>query len=172
MEVIYGPNGIQRLSFDGVALEDLTKYPTDVFHIWHIKAAGLHGKVLSNPQYGWGEVNNGRTWNAATHSWLYTFIWGSISVQFVQKGNTLDMAVTENNNGDSGITLDGATIYPFVLHFPELPEGFGDPSYEHLAVKSGDPTPVAEWDQSHLSIVGGCGLKAPVSRIRASRRRQ
>lgn len=157
LEVTYGSNGIQRLSFSGVVLEDLAKYPADAFHIWHIKATGLHGKTLSDPQYGWGEVNKRRAWNTATHSWLYTFIWGSISVQFMQKGNTLDMAVTEKNNADSGITLDGATIYPFVLHFPEAPEGFDNPSYEHLAVKPGDPTPIAEWDQSQLSIVADPG---------------
>ncbi len=159
LEISYGANGIQQLSFGGAVLEDLAKYPSDVFHIWHIKAAGLHGRVLSDPQYGWGEVHNGRTWNAATHSWLYTFIWGSIGVQFAQKGNTLDMAVTEKNNADSGITLDGATIYPFVLHFSEAPEGFDNPSYEHLAVESGDPIPVAEWDQNQLSIVTDEGSK-------------
>ncbi len=159
LEISYGPNGIQRLTFGGTVLEDLAKYPADVFHIWHIKSGGLHGKVLTDPQYGWGEVNKGRTWNAATHSWLYTFIWGWIGVQFVQKGNTLDITVTEKNNADSGITLDGATIYPFVLHFPEAPEGFDNPSYEHLAVQSGEPTPIAEWDRSQLSIVADAGSK-------------
>ena len=159
LEISYGANGIQRLSFGGAVLEDLAKYPADAFHIWHIKATDLRAKPLSDPQYGWGEVNKRRTWNSVTHSWLYTFIWGSISVQFVQKGNTLDMAVTEKNNADSGITLDGATIYPFVLHFPEAPEGFDNPSYEHLAVQSGDPTPLAEWDRSQLSIIADAGSK-------------
>ncbi len=159
LEISYGANGIQRLSFNGTTLEDLAKYPADAFHIWHIKATALHGKLLTDRQYGWGEVNNGRTWNAAAHTWNYQFIWGSISVQFAQKGNSLEVTVTEKNNADSGIMLDGATIYPFALHFPELPDGFGESSFEHLALRSGDPIPVAEFDQKEVSIIADASPK-------------
>ncbi len=159
LKILYGTNGIQRLSFNGVVLEDLNQYPSDAFHIWHIKAVGLGGKVLTDRQYGWGEVNNGRAWDAANHSWLYSFIWGSIGLRFSQKGNTLAMDVTEKNNADSAITLKGVTIYPFVLHFPELPSGFGDPAFEHLAANTSDPAPVADYGQGQVSAIAESGEK-------------
>ena len=153
LKVSYGTNGIQRLTYNGVVLEDLARYPSDAFHIWHMKAKDANGKFPADKQYSWGELNNGRTWNAATHTWLYSFKWGSISVQFVHKGDVLDMVVTEKNNADSGVTFSGATIYPFVLHFPELPSGFGDPSYQHLAVEANDPPPTADFGKGQVSVV-------------------
>lgn len=158
LKILYGANGIQELSFDGVVLEDLAQFPADAFHIWHLKATDAHGKIVTKPQYGWGEVNSGRTWDAATHSWNYAFAWGSIKTQFVQKQNVLTIAVTETNKPDSGITLGGAAIYPLVLHLPELPSGFGDPSYEHLAVNASDPAPTAEFGQIRVTITAEtCG---------------
>jgi len=140
LKVTYGDSGIQQLSYNGVVLEDLNQYPSDAFHIWHMKMTDLSGNVLSSGQYGWGENNNGRNWDAGSHTWTYPFSWGSIQVQFVQNGNTLDMKVTETNLADSGVLLDGAVIYPFVLHFPQLPTGFVDSSYAQLAFNTTGPS--------------------------------
>ena len=101
-----------------------------------MKCTDLEGKLLTNGQYGWGENHRSRSWNAATHTWLYLFDWGSILVHFAQAGDTLNMDVTETNYANSGIILDGATIYPFVLHLPSLPKGFENPSYAHLNFKA------------------------------------
>lgn len=157
LRVSYGNNGVQRLTFNGIVLEDLGEHPADAFHIWHMKAVDAQGKVLKGQQYDWGENNNGRSWNAASHAWLYTFTWGSIDVQFEQKGDTLDMSVTEKNNPGSGITFLGAAIYPFALHFPNLPSGFGEASYQHLAVRASNPPPVADFagGQVTASVSGG-----------------
>jgi hypothetical protein len=95
LDVAYGPNGIQQLSFNGSQLEDLGQYPSDAFHILHMKMTDLQGNLLTQGQYGWGETNNGRTWNATTETWVYNFVWGSIQVQFVQSANNLNMVVTE-----------------------------------------------------------------------------
>jgi len=140
LKVTYGDSGIQQLSYNGVVLEDLNQYPSDAFHIWHMKMTDLSGNVLSSGQYGWGENNNGRNWDAGSHTWTYPFSWGSIQVQFVQNGNTLDMKVTETNLADSGVLLDGAVIYPFVLHFPQLPTEFVDSSYAQLAFNTTGPS--------------------------------
>jgi hypothetical protein len=140
LKVTYGDSGIQQLSYNGVVLEDLNQYPSDAFHIWHMKMTDLSGNVLSSEQYGWGENNNGRNWDAGSKTWTYPFSWGSIQVQFVQNGNTLDMKVIETNLADSGVLLDGAVIYPFVLHFPQLPNGFVDSSYAQLAFNTTRPS--------------------------------
>ena len=159
LRITYGENGIQQLTFNDVMLEDLERYPTDAFHIWHMKAMDAQGKSLTKEQYGWGENNNGRSWNAATHTWRYPFTWGSISLQFVQEGNTLDMNVVEKNDADSGITFQGATIYPFVLHFPSVPSGFGNAEYQHVAVNVSDPNPVADFGQSQVTAAVSAGSK-------------
>lgn len=154
LQVTYGSNGIQQVSYNGVTLEDLSRDASDAFHIWHMSSSSLNGASLTAGQYGWGEANNGRSWNANTHTWTYLFIWGSISVQFVQSGNTLNMNVTEKNNSNSGIIFNGATIYPFVLHFPRLPAGFTDPSYQQLAFNTTAPSiTVADYAQGEVASV-------------------
>ena len=160
LQVTYGSSGIQQLSYNGVTLEDLSRDASDAFHIWHMSSSSLNGGALSAGQYGWGESNNGRTWNGATHTWIYSFIWGSISVQFVQSGDTLNMNVVEKNNANSGIIFNGATIYPFVLHFPRLPNGFTDPSYQQLAFNTtAASVTVADYAQGEVVAVVPDALK-------------
>lgn len=138
--VNYGASGVQNITYGGVTLEDLAAFPSDNFHIWHMKMADLKGNLVSTGQYGWGENNNGRTWDAAAHAWTYNFTWGSIRVAFAQNGNSLDMTVTESNNAGSGVVLDGAAIFPFSLHLPQLPASFNDASYPQLAYNTTGPS--------------------------------
>ncbi len=124
LSVTYGSKGVQTLSFGNTVLEDAGANPADLFHIWHMRSTDLQGNSISSGQYGWGESNNGESWNASTSTETYTFSWGSIATQFVQNGNTLNLIVTETNNAGSGIVFDGAEVYPFALHFPQDPAGF------------------------------------------------
>ena len=154
LQVSYGSNGVQQVTYNGVVLENVAANPSDAFHIWHMKTTGLNGNLLSGGQYDWGEVNSGKVWNASTNTWAYTFVWGSISVQFVQAGNSLNMNVTVSNSNNSGIIFDGANIYPFVLHFLTLPAGFVDPSYEQLAFNTTGPSvTVADYGQGEVAAV-------------------
>ncbi len=154
LQITYGPSGVQMLAYKGLVLEDLDKAPGDAFHIWHMKATDLSGKVLDGQQYGWGENNNGKSWNQDSHTWTYNFIWGSIKVQFNQDGNNLDMVVTTTNASDSGIIFDGATIYPFGLNFPQLPNNFYDAGYPQLAFNTTGPSvTVANFGQGEIAAV-------------------
>lgn len=154
LKITYGSSGIQQLSYAGVVLEDLSKYPSDAFHIWHMKMTDLSGNVLRNGQYGWGETNNGRSWNSADNTWTYSFSWGSIRLQFVQNGNALNMNVTESNAANSGVILDGAVIYPFVLHFPQLPKNFTSAGYQQLAFNTTGPSvTVADYGSGQVTAV-------------------
>jgi hypothetical protein len=139
LQVTYGSQGVQTLSYQGVVLEDLNQNASNAFHIWHMKMTDLKGNITACSQCGWGENNNGKSWNAATRTWTYRFSWGSISVQFQQSGNTLNMNVTETNLANSGLILDGATIYPFVLNFPQLPAGFINTVYPHYSFETTGP---------------------------------
>lgn len=121
-------------------MENVASYPSDKFHIGHMKLTDLAGKVLSGPQLDWGEVNNGRSWNPAKHIWTYLFAWGTISIQYVQNGDSLDMRVTAQNYPDSGVIFNGAVIYPMALHFPQLSAGFVDSAYEQLAFNTTGPS--------------------------------
>ena len=144
--VRFGNNGLQSLSYRGQVLEDIGEYPSDSFHILHMKSTGLSGTVLKDGQYGWGENNDGRSWNAGTKTWTYTFKWGQITLQYVQSGNTLNLVVSETNHSDSGIVFDGATISPLLLHFPQLPAGFSNASYSQYAFNTTGPSvTTADW---------------------------
>ena len=124
LQVTYGSKGVQTIAYNSTTLENTALFPGDTFHIWHLKATDLTGNVLSSGQTGWGESNNGESWNSQTKTETYNFSWGSIATQFVQNGNNLDIVVTETNNAGSGIILDGVEIFPFALHFPVDPAGF------------------------------------------------
>ncbi len=137
LQVTYGAKGVQTLSFNGVALENTASFGGDAFHIWHMRTTDLSGNVLTSGQYGWGENNNGESWNAQTNTETYSFSWGTIATQFVPHGNTLDLVVTETNYGSSGVVFDGAEIYPFALHFPQDPTGFN--GYTQYVITSTDP---------------------------------
>jgi hypothetical protein len=137
LDITYGGRGIERLSYRGVVLADLQQNPDDAFHIWHMKATDPQGALVAKNQYQWGEVNTARSWDGAKHTWKYFFDWGTIAVEFAQAGDTLNMNVTEANNPDSKIIFDGATIYPFVLHFPRLPNNFKDVKFAQLSTNTG-----------------------------------
>ncbi len=143
LQVTYGPQGVQQISYRGVPLEDVAQNPADAFHIWHMKMTDLRGNLVTAGQYGWGETNNGRQWDAGSKTWIYPFTWGSIRVQFQQSGDTLNMNVTEINSASSGMVLNGASIFPFVLHFPNLPTGFNNASYPQLSYNTTGPSALA-----------------------------
>ncbi len=154
LNVTFGPQGVQTLSYGGVVLEDTGTSPNDLFHIWHMKATDGSGNVLTGGEYTWGENTQGKSWNPLDHSWTYKYNWGSIRVQFLQTANNLDMQVTTTNDLGSGITFDGATIHPFVLHFPGLPKGFVNPQYEQLAFNTTAPSvTVADFGSGEVAAV-------------------
>ena len=137
LQVTYGSKGVQTLSYNGVVLENVATFPADSFHIWHMKATDTSGNVLTCGQCGWGESNNGESWNPQTNTETYTFSWGSVATQFVQSGNNLNMIVTETNNAGSGLVFDGAEVLPLALHFPKDPKGFN--GYTQYAITTTDP---------------------------------
>ncbi len=143
LQITYGDQGVQTIRYRGVPLEDVGQNPGDAFHIWHMKMTDLNGNAASGGQYGWGETNNGRQWDAGSKAWTYPFTWGSIRVQFQQSGDTLNLNVTETNSAGSGVILDGASIFPFVLHFPALPAGFSNASYPQLSYNTTGPSALA-----------------------------
>lgn len=154
LQVRFGNNGLQQVIYKGSLLEDVSGYPGDGFHIGHMKITDLGGRQLTGPQFDWGEENSGRNWNPSTHTWTYNFVWGSIAVQYVQNGNSLDMNVTARNNAGSGAIFDGAVIYPMALHFQQLPAGFGDSAYEHLAFNTTGPSvTVADFGAGQVASV-------------------
>lgn len=154
LEVSFGEQGLERLTYHGVVLEDVKQSPSDAFHIWHMKTTDLQGKVLSSGQYGWGESNNGKHWDRAEQTWTYSFSWGSIRFHFKQDGDTLDMIVTETNSAESGVIFDGASIFPLALHFPELPAGFKEASYSQIADNITAPSvTVADYDRGAVAAV-------------------
>lgn len=139
LKITFGTQGIQTLAYKQVLLEDTGTYTADNFHIWHMKSTDLSGNLISSGQYGWGESNNGRSWDSVAHAWTYQFNWGTIRVQYVQRGDILDIVVTSTNNFGSGIVFDGASIYPLALHFPQLPTGFVDATYNWFGDNTSAP---------------------------------
>ena len=155
LQISYGSQGVEQITYQGVVLENLSQNPSDAFHVWHMKMTDTQGTVLSAAQYGWGETNNGRQWDMASKTWTYFFGWGKIQVQFQQSGDTLNLNVSETNFASSGMILDGASIFPFVLHFPALPANFKDATYPQLSYNTTGP--------SALSADYGRGMVAAVA---------
>ena len=111
----YGAHGLERLSYRGTVLADVGVHPEDAFHIWHMQARDAAGKVRTDGQYGWGENNSGKAWDAATKTWTYEYVWGTIRTTYVQRGDVLDVVVTEANKPGSGVVFDGGVVYAVTL---------------------------------------------------------
>jgi hypothetical protein len=169
-ELTYGSRGVQTLSYNGTLLEDVGANGSDAFHIWHMKMTDLSGNAASCAECGWGESNMGRNWNGATNTMTYSFSWGLISVQFAQAGNSLNMNVSVTNQANSGYIFDGATIYPFVLNFAQLPAGFIDPSYSQLGYETIGPG-VVNADFGVGEVSGHECFETAVQRLSACRSR-
>ena len=116
LRVAYGIHGLEKLTWRGTVFADVNKYPNDAMHIWHMAAVGSNGKPRTGPKDGWGENNEGKSWDEASKTWTYRFVWGRIRVQYHQSGDELNVKVTEENDPDSGISFEGASVYPLVLH--------------------------------------------------------
>ena len=123
LQAQFGAQGLQTLTYKGQVLQDLAQWPEDRFHIWHMSCMDANGHLRTDGQYGWGENNQGRTWDGSTRTWMYRFVWGSIRVQYVPRVTSLDIVVTESNRAESGVTLEGASIYPVTLHPPSQASG-------------------------------------------------
>ena len=154
LEISYGEQGLERLAYRGVVLEDLKQNPADAFHIWHMKATDLQGKIQTSGQYGWGESNNAKHWDQSQQTWTYSFSWGSIKLRYKQTGDTLDMIVTQTNSSGSGVIFDGASIFPLALHFPKLPAGFKEASFPQIADNvTGPSVTVADYGRGTVAAV-------------------
>lgn len=125
--VTYGSKGIDRLTYNGTVLADASRFQQDQVHIGHMKLTDPSGRVLTAD--GWGETNQGTNWDAASKTETYNFRWGAIKIQFSQKSDALEINISEWNRPNSGVILDGASVYPLALHFPILPRGFANASY-------------------------------------------
>ena len=119
-----------------------------------MKATGTAGRPLTIAAYTWGENAESRTWDRASKTWRYRYPWGEIATTYTQHGDTLDIAVHLQNRPNSGITLDGASIFPLALHFNRLPTGFGAPNYLQLAYNTGAPSiTVADFGAGEVAAV-------------------
>jgi hypothetical protein len=153
LSVSFSGTGLQKVSYNGVVLEDIGQYPSDALHIWHMKASDLNGNPLTSGQYGWGENNNGKSWDPVQHAATYWFSWGSIRVQYFQAGDLLGLRVSETNNPDSGIIFDGATIYPMVFHFPQLPAGFANGLPQIASNTTGPSATLADYGSGEVASI-------------------
>jgi hypothetical protein len=149
LEVHFGPRGLETLAWNGQLLEDTKRWTADVLHVWHMQSFDDHGKPLTTGEYGWGENNKGRTWDAESRTWTYLYEWGSIRVAYEQHGDTLDLHVTATNRAGSGVVFDGASIFPLTLHLPpssdnstQISDGVDAPGITQLG-----------WGENQLAIV-------------------
>ncbi len=129
VQLHFGADGLDRLLWHGQVLSDTARWPDDRLHIWHMRCVDAEtGRVRTDGEYGWGENNRGRAWDLATKTWTYTFVWGSLRVQYVPHAEALEVRLTEANRAGSGVVLDGASVYPVSLHPSDatLPEGLQD----------------------------------------------
>ncbi len=116
LAVSFGNAGLERVVYGNAVIEDVGRYPADALHIWHMRMTDLGGHVQKGGQTDWGENNSGKSWDATSHAWTYSFSWGSIRVGYQVDGDALLVDVTETNRADSQLILEGASVFPVALH--------------------------------------------------------
>ena len=158
----FGAKGLERLAYNGEVLEDVGRWPDDVFHIGHMKCFDAGGRTLTQGQYGWGENHETRTWDGTTQTWTYRFSWGEIRVRYVLQAERLDLEITEINKAGSGVVLDGAEIYPLALH---LQSSVG------MAIADNEEAPgvtIRKWGKEEVAIVAPDAQKTLYSGFKSS----
>ena len=143
----FGAKGLERLAYNGELLEDVGRWPADVFHIGHMKCLDASGHALTQGQYGWGENHEARTWDSTTQTWTYRFDWGEIRVQYLLRAERLDLQITEINKAGSGVVLDGAVIYPLAMH---LQSGVGTTIADNSIAPG---VTIRKWGNQEVAIV-------------------
>ena len=152
LAVTYGANGIQTLAYAGVTLHDASTYPADVFHISHMKTTDLSGTVLHGAGLDYGETGVTKAWNVGTKTMLYTYAWGTVSVQFADTASKLDVITTLHVNTGANVILDGAEVHPFGAHFPSAPANFnGYPVFAYEV--NGPGVTIADYGTGKMAAV-------------------
>jgi hypothetical protein len=137
--VTYGTKGVSTLAYNGLTLENVASNG-DAFHMNALQCTDLQGNIITDSRCSWGETNLGESWNGNTQTETYTFSWGTITTQFSQSGNNLNITATETNSAGSGLILNGAEIVPLTLHFPQDPANFS--GYTQDAITTTGPAVV------------------------------
>ncbi len=156
LQVTYSSRGVQKLTYNGTVLQDVNQNPSQAFHIWHMKAENAAG-ILTGGDYGWGELCS-KAWNSPTTTMTYSCSWGKIATAFTQSGNVLTISVAISNNTNSGITFDGASIYPLSFQFPANPVGLtrGSPLQDNM---SGPGVSVADFGTGEVALVNNAATQ-------------
>ncbi len=161
LQVQFSVKGLERLTYNGQVLEDVERWPADAFHIGHMKCYDASGRAATQGQYGWGENHDDRSWDAATKTWTYRFVWGEVQVRYLVRAGALDMQVTEINKPGSSVVLDGAEIYPLALH---LRSGSAT-----TIVDNGEAPGVTsrDWGEGKIAVVAADAQKVLYSGLQA-----
>ena len=134
LQTVFGGNGLTKIVYGENTLMDTSVSSADAFTIWEYRLIAANGSV----QGGWGEINSGRSWNPSTNTLTWSYPWGSVQANYIQSGDTLTILLTVTNT-DPSLTVEGLNIYPFYLHFPQLPSGFVDPNYPQIQFNTDGP---------------------------------
>jgi hypothetical protein len=130
-------SGLSTLSYNGTQLinDANSQQEFQVDQYYTLNSNGTYTAVG-------GENNFTHYWNAASHTLIYGYSWGTLTCQYVQVGtNRLNMVFSVNNSASSGVTLGGVDIYPAYIHFPFTIT----PGDEQQIVNSTNPA-TPEWD--------------------------
>ena len=120
LQATFDERGLATLSYNGVQLVNLNAQLGDPFLVGAYSLGGTNA---------WGGVGNTVQWQALQQTLTWSWSWGSVTCRFATLPGTNRLTVTLTVKNTSQQTLNGITIYPLGLQFPNLPNGFGVPNY-------------------------------------------
>lgn len=135
LQMVFGPKGVETITYNGLRVVDTIRYPEDSYGVRHTKMINSSGQISN----GWGETGVEKNFDVPNKKITYTYAWGTVTTQFSQVGSTINIKTTVVNFPSSNVSIGGLNLYYAKLHLPRLPVGFEDPSYFQVTYVSREP---------------------------------
>ncbi len=119
LQVTFGDTGIQKITFGDYTLLDLSVNPWDGFAVGDYMIQHADGTTAHVS----GALNFHSSFDLATTTVTWQYAWGAVSCQYVVSDDQIQINVHVVNNSPTD-TLVGVNVIPFIIQFPEFPDGF------------------------------------------------
>ncbi len=134
LNVEFGAAGIRKITFGDYSLLDLSVNSGDGFRVGNYRFRKPDGTEVSS----WGGSNYTAQFDLSTKTMTWRYSWGAVSCQYVAENDNLRIITRVVNNHPTD-TLVGISVIPFIIQFPQFPDGFR-PTWPYMGLGLDGPT--------------------------------
>ena len=135
LQVNYGSNGINTLSYNGATLLDCNSHPEDGFNVYGYIRTRADGSIEEKRVW---DKNYTVKWDPSSNVIVTTYDWGCVRCRYTQQDNKLYMRIAVVNKTLED-TVKGVDVFPLTFRFPSMPSGW-DADTPHIGFNIDGPS--------------------------------